>query len=167
MSNNAELIVKGWRIFAHPLFCQQFETLTYKVERLRTRDAENYRGKNSAKRLAAIQDLIWKFIPKDPSRLKYRQEKTLGKNHKHWYRAKFFQQYRLFFRYQSEQKIIVYGWVNDPKTKRAYKSDTDAYYVFAKLLNSGNPPTDWDELLEACKLQESGLKELAPDDLDS
>ncbi|MBW2709593.1 MAG: type II toxin-antitoxin system YhaV family toxin [Deltaproteobacteria bacterium] len=28
---------------------------------------------------------------------------TLGNNHKHWFCAKFFQQYRLFFRYHLER----------------------------------------------------------------
>lgn len=48
----------------------------------------------------------------------------------HWFRAKFFQQYRLFFCYHQASKIIVYAWVNIEATLRAYDSKTDAYQVF-------------------------------------
>jgi hypothetical protein len=32
----------------------------------------------------------------------------------------------LFFRYHAAQRIIVYAWVNDDDTKRAYESLADA-----------------------------------------
>jgi toxin YhaV len=70
--------------------------------------------------LAAIQKLIFEKIPQDSTLPEYRQGITLGDEHKHWFRAKFFQQYRLFFRYHLESKIIVYAWANDESTKRAY-----------------------------------------------
>ena len=44
---------------------------------------------------------------------------TLAEDHKHWWRAKFFQQYRLYFRYHLPSKVIVFAWVNDQDTKRA------------------------------------------------
>lgn len=75
----------------------------------------------------------------------------MGEQHKHWFRAKFFQQYRLFFRYHAASKIIVFAWVNDEDTKRAYESDDDAYRVFRKMLDRGNPPNDWDALVLAAK----------------
>ena len=66
---------------------------------------------------------------------------------KHWFRAKFFQQYRLFFRYHAASKVIVFAWVNDEQTKSAFESGDDAYRVFRKMLESGHPPDDWDQLL--------------------
>ena len=72
----------------------------------------------------------------------------MGDDYKHWFRAKFFQQYRLFFRYHEPSKTIVYAWVNDEHSKRAYGSKTDAYRVFEKMLQSGSPPDDWQALLE-------------------
>jgi hypothetical protein len=36
------------------------------------------------------------LITPDPGRIDYRQANALGEEHKHWFRAKFFQQYRLF-----------------------------------------------------------------------
>jgi toxin YhaV len=138
----------GWSLYAHPTFLDQLEKLTAQVEaRAQKKDPDHFRQKNSTKRLAAIEDLISGIIPADPTRVEYRQGDTLGDDHKHWIRAKFFQQYRLFFRYNEQHKIIVFGWVNDDKTKRAYDSKTDAYRVFAKMLATGQPPDDWDTLL--------------------
>jgi toxin YhaV len=72
---------------------------------------------------------------------------ALGDEHKHWFRAKFFQQYRLFFRFHAPSKVLVLAWVNDEDTKRAYESSDDAYRVFQKMLTSGHPPDDWEQLL--------------------
>ena len=71
----------------------------------------------------------------------------LGDDHKHWFRAKFFQQYPLFFRYHASSRVIVFAWVNDEDTKRAYESADDAYRVFRRMLDSGRPPSDWGQLL--------------------
>ncbi|MGL5940520.1 MAG: type II toxin-antitoxin system YhaV family toxin [Waterburya sp.] len=148
MSEGQALIINGWRIYAHPLFIIQVEELSDQVERLRQKYPQDYHKKNATKRLAAINKLAFEIIPQDPTRQEYRQGNTLGSEYKHWFRAKFFQQYRLFFRYHQQQKIIVYVWVNDEKSKRAYESKTDAYRVFKKMLESGNPPDDWKMLLE-------------------
>jgi len=146
-----ELIANGWCLLAHSLFLNQFEDLTKEVEKARQKNTSHYKEKNCTKRLAAIQKLIFEKIPQDPTLPEYRQGGTLGDEYKHWFRAKFFQQYRLFFRYHLESKIIVYAWVNDEDTKRACGSKSDAYHVFKKMLNSGHPPTDWNELLKVTK----------------
>jgi len=120
------LVVNGWTIFAHPLFLDQLEGLTRQVETLKQKDPIGFAKKNATKRLAAIAKLAFEVIPQDPARPEYRQGATLGDEHKHWFRAKFFQQYRLFFRYHAPSKVIVYAWVNDEATKRAYESSDDA-----------------------------------------
>lgn len=144
-------VVNGWSVFAHPLFLAQLQTLTLQVEAFKAKDPRGYVKKNAAKRLAAIQKLAFEVIPQDPTRLEYRQGGTLGDEYKHWFRAKFFQQYRLFFRYHLQAKIIVLAWVNDEDTKRAYESSDDAYRVFRKMLESGHPPDDWDALVGQAK----------------
>ncbi len=141
------LVVNGWTIFAHPLFLDQLEVLTAQVAALKLKDPDGVGRKNAAKRLAAIARLAFEVIPQDPSRPEYRQGSTLGEEHKHWFRAKLFQQYRLFFRYHASSKVIVYAWVNDQDTKRAYERNDDAYRVFRKMLESGRPPDDWARLL--------------------
>ena len=112
MSTNQPLVINGWNIFAHPLFLNQFEELLKQVEGLRQKYPNDYKQKNATKRLAAIAKLAFEVIPQDPTRKEYRQGTTLGNEYKHWFRAKFFQQYRLFFRYHLESKIIVLVWVN-------------------------------------------------------
>lgn len=145
------LVINDWSIFAHSLFLSQVEELLTQVENLRQKYPNDYQKKNATKRLAAIAKLAFDVIPQDPSLSIYRQGNTLGDDRKHWFRAKFFQQYRLFFRYHQTSKIIVYAWVNDEDSKRAYDSKTDAYLVFEKMLESGHPPNNWDELLAAAK----------------
>lgn len=145
------LVVNGWTLFAHPLFTRQLNALAAQVEALKLRDPKGYRKKNAAKRLAAIRQLAFDVIPQDPARPEYRQGNTLGDGNRHWFRAKFFQQYRLFFRFHAPSKTIVYAWVNDEHSKRAFESGSDAYRVFAKMLASGNPPGDWAALLRAAQ----------------
>jgi toxin YhaV len=149
----APLAIHGWAVFAHPLFMAQVESLVEQVEALKKKDATGYLKKNATKRLAAIARLAFDVIPQDPTRPEYRQGGTLGDDRKHWFRAKFFQQYRLFFRYHAAAKMIVYAWVNDDNTKRAYESSDDAYSVFRKMLENGHPPDDWNQLLHQAELE--------------
>jgi toxin YhaV len=143
---NAPLVINGWAIYEHPLFRSQVEALTRQVESLQRKDPSGFRRRNAAKRLAAVHKLAFETIPQDPGRPEYRQGGALGEDRKHWFRAKFFQQYRLFFRYHARSKVIVYAWINDDHTKREYESSDDAYRVFRRMLDRGNPPDDWDQL---------------------
>ena len=155
------LVVSVWTIIANPLFIAQIEALTRQVEALKQKDPAGYTKKNASKRLAAITKLAFEVIPQDPTRPEYRQGNTLGDDHKHWFRAKFFQQYRLFFRYHAPRKVIVFAWVNDEDTKRAYESSDDAYRVFRKMLESGHPPGDWSRLLAQARVQRGRVQRMA------
>ncbi len=157
------LVINGWSLFAHPLFLDQLDGLAAQVERLRKKNPSNYKKKNATKRLAAISKLAFEAIPQDPNSSKYRLGSTLGNERRHWFRAKFFQQYRLFFRFHQESKIIVYAWVNDDRTKRAYGSRSDAYRTFVKMLDSGHPPDDWNTLLQQAKKDARRLKKTRGD----
>ncbi|MDR3383093.1 type II toxin-antitoxin system YhaV family toxin [Cupriavidus basilensis] len=134
-SRLAPLVINGWTVFAHPLFLAQLEGLTQQVEALKQRDPAGY-VKKSASNLA-------------------------GGDHKHWFRAKFFQQYRLFFRYHAQSKVIVFAWVNDEDTKRAFESSDDAYRVFRKMLENGHPPDDWHQLLAEARAEGLRLQRMA------
>ncbi|MBF0111048.1 MAG: type II toxin-antitoxin system YhaV family toxin [Magnetococcales bacterium] len=147
MKTSTGVVIHGWTLFVHPLCLAQLEALIRQVEQLQRNDPLGYVRKNASKRLAAIRKLMFEVIPQDPTRPEYRQGHTLGDRRKHWFRAKFFQQYRLFFRYHASSRVIVYAWVNDEETKRAHESDQDAYRVFGKMLADGHPPDDWEQLL--------------------
>lgn len=157
----APLVIHGWTVFAHPLFLAQIEALAQQVEVFKKKDPDWYLKKNASKRLAAITKLAFDVIPQDPVRPEYRQGGTLGDDHRHWFRAKFFQQYRLFFRYHAPSKVIVFAWVNDEDTKRAYESSDDAYRVFRKMLESGHPPDDWSQLLAEARAEGQRLQQFA------
>ncbi len=155
------LVIHGWTVFAHPLFLAQIEALARQVEALKQKDPVGYVKKNVSKRLAAITKLAFDGVPQDPARPEYRQGGTPGDDRKHWFRAKFFQQYRLFFRYHLSSKVIVFAWVNDEDTQRAYESSDDAYRVFRKMLESGHPPDDWSQLLAEARAEGQRLKQFA------
>lgn len=152
------MVVNGWTLFQHSLFEEPLEKLITKVEALAAEQPDAYRSHPSAKLLATIQDYILKRIPQDPNSLEFRQGNTLGKDNRHWFRAKFHGRYRLFFRFSSTQKIIIYVWVNDEKSLRKSGAKTDPYSVFQAMLRSGNPPQSLDQLLAASsELGEEGL----------
>lgn len=157
----APIVIHGWTVFAHPLFLAQIEPLAQQVETFKQKDSVGYVKKNANKRLAAITKLAFDVIPQDPKRPEYRQGGTLGDDHKHWFRAKFFQQYRLYFRYHAPSKVIVFAWVNDEDTKRAYQSSDDAYRVFRRMLESGHPPNDWSQLLAEARAEGKRLQQFA------
>ena len=75
----------------------------------------------------------------------------MGPAFRHWRRAKIGRRFRLFFRFDSKTKIIIFAWVNDEHTLRSSGAKTDPYVVFQKMLKSGNPPDDWDALLACSK----------------
>jgi toxin YhaV len=160
MSGGMPLVANGWTLFAHPVFLDQLNALSAQVEELKRKDPAGYFKKNAAKRLAAIAKLAFAVIPQDPARPEYRQGNTLGDEHKHWFRAKFFQQYRLFFRFHAQARVIVFAWVNDEGTKRAYESADDAYRVFRRMLASDRPPSDWDRLLAEARAESERLGRL-------
>ncbi|WP_166293526.1 type II toxin-antitoxin system YhaV family toxin [Bradyrhizobium sp. 2S1] len=143
------LEINGWTIYAHPLFLDQLEAMVGAVEKARKKDPQGYKKKRATKLLAAVLKVAFEDIPSDPTHDTYRQGGTLGDAYKHWFRAKFLQQFRLFFRYQqsADANVIVLAWVNDDTTLRAYESADDAYAVFRRMLNRGNPPDSWPDLL--------------------
>lgn len=148
------MVINDWSIFAHPLLLDQLERATAAVETAKAVDPKGYQRTAQAKLLAMLVKLLFETIPADPTRPEYRQGGALGKARKHWFRAKFGNsRFRLFFRYDSRTKVIIFAWVNDEHTLRTYGSKTDAYRVFKGMLDRGNPPDDWTTLLAAASAE--------------
>ncbi|MGB9113681.1 type II toxin-antitoxin system YhaV family toxin [Bradyrhizobium sp.] len=146
------MTINGWTIYAHPLFLDQLERLVQAVERDQKNDPKNYTKKPNAKLLKSVSTIALERIPQDPTDKRYRLGDTLGESHKHWFREKFGAgRFRLFFRYDSKSKVIIYAWINDEKTLRTYGAKSDAYAVFSAMLTDGNPPDNWEALLASCK----------------
>lgn len=142
--------INGWTIFAHEFFAETFNDLVKNVEALSQRRPYDFKNSKDAKLLNALLRVI-EDIATDPTQPKFRQGNTLGTSQRHWFRAKFCAQYRLFFRYDLSTKTIILVWLNDDDTKRAYGSKRDAYKIFTQMLKSGNPPSDWETLFEVCR----------------
>jgi toxin YhaV len=142
---------RGWRLFVHPLFQAQLERLTKRVARLASRDPDGYASHPATRLLATIHHYIREAIPRDPNGREFRQGNTLGPENRHWFRARFHGRYRLFYRFSTEHKIIVYVWVNDEESLRKSGSKTDPYAVFQSMLKGEEPPDSFGELLRASK----------------
>lgn len=161
-SDAGAIEINGWAVFAHPLFLDQVESLLAAVE------GEVAKGKEETANMKVLRGIYYhafEAIPKAPNDPRFRQGSTLGTDLRHWFRAKFGNgRFRLFYRYQSEVRVIVLGWVNDESTLRTRGDKRDAYAVFRRMLASGNPPDLWEELYEAARSAESvrRVKELRP-----
>ena len=137
-----------WLILAHPDFEDQYSKWYNQVVELSRRTPKTYLKSDYTKRLAALDRLITTLIPRNPADGRFLIGNSLGAENRAWRRAKFGGQYRLFFRFDSKNKVIVLGWVNFTDTLRAYGSKNDAYLVFSKMLANGSPPSNWDELID-------------------
>lgn len=138
----------GWQLFVHPAFGDTFDALSAEVARLKTADPERYKQHPKTKLLKRILDLIEVEIPRDPGAAEYSLGNTLGPEHRHWRRAKFLGRFRLFFRYSSKDRVIIYAWVNDENTLRKAGGRNDPYTIFNTLLRKGRPPGGWDALMK-------------------
>jgi toxin YhaV len=143
------MLVNGWTLLFHEALIGQLKILATACQRARKADAKNFRSNASVKLFAALAKLMLEMIPADPSRPEYRQGNTLGETYRHWFRAKFFGRFRLFFRYDSRSRIIVYAWVNDERSLRQRGAKSDPYEVFRRMLASGNPPNEWAALVRS------------------
>jgi len=141
----------GWILLFHSCIVEQLQKLCAATERAQRNDPKGYESNANVKLFRALTQLILDVVPSDPGRDEYRQGNTLGPEHRHWRRAKIGRRFRLFFRYDSKSKTIVYAWVNDEQTLRSSGSKSDPYAVFEKMLKKGNPPDDWKSLVTASR----------------
>jgi len=142
------MIVDGWTLLFHDAIVGQVKNLATAFERARKAGPKNFRSNANVKLFAAIAKLMLQVVPADPGRPEYRQGNTLGAGYRHWFRVKFLGRFRLFFRYDSRARIIVYAWVNDERSLRQRGSKTDPYELFRRMLSSGNPPNEWAALVK-------------------
>jgi len=141
------MVVNGWTLLFHAAIIGQLNGLAGAYQRAIRTDPRDFRSNANVKLLAALAKLMFEVIPADPSRAEYRQGNTLGDANRHWFRARFFGRFRLFFRYDSRSRLIVYAWVNDERSLRQSGARSDPYEVFRRMLASGSPPNDWQTLV--------------------
>lgn len=142
----------GWTLLFHECLIGQLQKLGAAAARAKTQDPRGFESNANVKLFNALAQLILETVPGDPNREEYRQGNTLGHAFRHWRRAKIGRRFRLFFRFDSQSKVIIYAWVNDDNTLRSAGGKSDPYAVFQKMLKRGHPPDDWAGLLAASKV---------------
>ncbi len=143
----------GWNLLFHECLIEQLRELQVASQRAQAQDPERFESNANFKLFNALSQLILETVPREPNRDDYRQGNTMGPGFRHWRRAKIGRRFRLFFRFDSKTKIIVFAWVNDESTLRSSGSNSDPYAVFQKMLQRDHPPDDWDALVLASKTQ--------------
>lgn len=139
----------GWTLLFHQCLLDQLGRLKRASDRALKADPAGAASNANVKLYAALAQLMLRVVPDDPSRDEYRQGTTLGPAYRHWRRAKIGRRFRLFFRYDSASRVIVYAWVNDENSLRSAGGKNDPYAVFQKMLDRGNPPDTFAKLIEA------------------
>lgn len=159
--------VNGWALYQHALMAEIFEELEQRVTVLVQRYTEQNddRGMledSTIKLYQAIFRNMYTHIPKDPQHPNYLLgntlintnvlKRTLKSDSKAFLRVKrqgLPDRYRLFFRFHSAApRSIIYIWMNSERTQRKAGSKTDVYTVFSKMLNKGDVPVSYKELLK-------------------
>jgi toxin YhaV len=139
----------GWTLLFHECLSEQLQRLYAAVLRAQQQDPQGFGSNANVRLFAALSKLIFETVPSDPAREEYRQGNTMGSAFRHWRRAKVGRRFRLFFRFDSKTRIIIFAWVNDESTLRSSGSKTDPYLVFQRMLERGHPPNDWSALVLA------------------
>lgn len=139
----------GWKLLFHACLIEQLQKLHAAAKRAEAQDPQGFETNANVKLFNALSVLIMESVPSDPGRDEYRQGNTMGAAFRHWRRAKIGRRFRLFFRFDSKAKIIIFAWVNDEHTLRSSGSKTDPYAVFQRMLERGHPPDDWSALMAA------------------
>lgn len=141
----------GWNLLFHECLSEQLQRLYAAVERAQAQDPAGFESNANVKLFNALSKLMFETVPGDPNREEYRQGNTMGAAFRHWRRAKVGRRFRLFFRFDSKTRIIIFAWVNDENTLRSSGSKSDPYAVFQKMLERGHPPDDWAALVLASR----------------
>jgi toxin YhaV len=152
------MIVNKWNLRYFSIFKTQLDQLVHRVTEIKAKDPTNFQSHNDTKLLTAIYKAIRIEVPSNPNHRIYLLGATLGEKHKDWRRVKHLlpPRYRLFFRFLSTSKDIIYVWFNDENTLRKAGAATDVYNVFRTMLNSGKVPTKFNDL----KTQSSQVEEI-------
>lgn len=117
----------GWTLLFNDSLIGQLRNLHTAVRRAQENDRKGFQSNANVKFFRALTHLMHDVVPSDPARDEYRQGNTLGPAYRHWRRARLGRRYRLFFRYDSKAKMIVYAWVNDERTLGSAGSKSDPY----------------------------------------
>jgi len=137
-----------WTLYVFDGFRDRIRALIDEVGALQRRDPDGYRGHPHAKLLKAILKAMKETVPAQPDHPDFQLGSTLGASYRHWKRVKngLPPRFRLFFRFDSATRTIVYVWLNDEGTLRQAGARSDVYKVFRAMLDRGDIPDNYVQL---------------------
>ncbi len=109
----------GWILLFHDCIVEQLQQLHAAAERVQRSDPAGYKGHANVKLLRALAQVILEVVPVDPARDEYCQGRLQGPKQRHWRSKRFGGHFRLFFRYDSRSKTIVFAWVCRESDRRS------------------------------------------------
>ncbi len=144
------MVSNGWNLFYFRLFGEILNQLEVEVTALAQKDPQGLPHHSKAKLLKAVIENVRTEVPSDPEHRNFWLGGTLGDSYKDWRRVKHRlpPRYRLFFKFSSKEKRIVYVWLNDESTLRKAGAKTDVYEVFKRMLGRGDVPNSFADLLK-------------------
>lgn len=141
----------GWNLLFHDGLIEQLQKLQTAAQKAKAQDPQGFESNANLKLFNALAQLMLETVPSDPSRDEYRQGNTMGPAFRHWRRAKLGRRFRLFFRFDSKTRIIIFMATMEAQTylaKRQARADLNAFdAVMART--GGEPPREGDRILPA------------------
>lgn len=102
----------GWILLFHERVVKQMRRLQTAADRAQRTGAPGSVERNANLKLFQIlSHLMLETIPSNPTRDEYHQCDTSESAHRCWRRAKIGQRIRLFFRYDSKARTVVFGLI--------------------------------------------------------
>lgn len=142
----------GWELWFGELFAARWVSQRKLVKQLKAKlKQSDFEAHPEVKLFAALVNIVHDVVPRNPDEPEFRLGATLGPKYSSWRRVKghgLAPRMRLFFKYSSARRVIVFAWLNDEGTLRKAGASTDVYAVFQRMLKSGNPPDDFGALLK-------------------
>jgi len=141
----------GWNLLFHDGLIEQLQKLQTAAQKAKAQDPQGFESNANVKLFNALAQLMLETVPSDPSRDEYRQGNTMGPAFRHWRRAKLGRRFRLFFRFDSKTRIIIFIAMKEAQTyfaERQARADlTEFDAVMART--RGEPPREGDRILPA------------------
>lgn len=104
----------GWTLLFHECVVEQMRKLAAAVDQAKLHDSQGFEANANVKLFRALTHVMLQAVSGDLNRDEYRQGNTMGPAFRHWCRAKVGQRFRLFFRFDSKAKIIVFAMDKQP-----------------------------------------------------
>lgn len=136
----------GWMVLFNEPFTTRYGDLSARVRGLKQRlgDTDEYARHPDVKLFAAVRNLVFDVVPRDPDHAGFRLRDDLRK----FRRVKGMglpARYRMYFVFSEKLRVIIFLYLNDATSMRNAGSSADPYAVFKGLLNRGDIGSDFEE----------------------